>query len=131
MEMSILVQMPIQVCGLLNVTGVLPSQLRTQCPDFREKHHIQHFSQVTDPAGAAGAALEADDPLHRGDVPESPQTKSVFQVGQLFAELVQIPMVIGGAVDLKPGAFNRIARGVGLFPVALGVAVGHVQATPL
>ena len=95
MEVNILVQMPIQVCGLLNVTRVLPSQLRTQCPDFREKHHIQHFSQVTDPAGAAGAALEADDPLHRGDVPESPQSKSVFQVGQLFAELVQIPMVIG------------------------------------
>src|SRR5256885_7109190 len=42
------------------------SQFRSHGPDFGEQHHIQHLAQVADAAGAARAALEADDALHRG-----------------------------------------------------------------
>jgi len=43
-------------------------------------------------AGAAAAALEADDALHRRQVPEAPQPEGVLQVDQLLAELVERPV---------------------------------------
>ena len=40
------------------------SQPRAQLPQLGEQHHVQHFAQVANAAGAAAAAFEANDPLH-------------------------------------------------------------------
>mmetsp|Transcript_670 Transcript_670/g.1490 ORF Transcript_670/g.1490 Transcript_670/m.1490 type:complete len:217 (+) Transcript_670:452-1102(+) len=103
--------------------GVLPGcsglELRAQGPQFREQHHIQHLAQVADAAGAAGAALEADDAFHRRYMAEAPEPEGVFQVHQLLAHLVEIPVRLRVAVDGQPGLFDALVGATGLGPVAL------------
>jgi hypothetical protein len=41
-------------------------------PNFGEKHHVQHLSQVTDATRATRTAFEADDAFHSGQMPEPP-----------------------------------------------------------
>ena len=50
---------------------------------------------------------------------EAPEAEGVFQVGEFFAQLVQVPVLLGVAVDLQPGLLDRVAGLVGLGPVAL------------
>ena len=64
--------------------------------------------QEADSARAAGAALEADDALHRLHVAESPLLEPVFQIDQLFGQFVQVKVLLGVAIDLEPG----IAHGI-------------------
>ena len=52
-------------------------------------------------------------------MPEAPEAEGVFEVGEFFAELVQIPVFLGVAVHLQPGLLDRVAGLVGLRPVAL------------
>src|SRR5450631_1588342 len=72
-------------------------------PEFGEQHDVEHLAQVPRPAGAAGAALEADDPLHRGDVVEAPAAEIVLEIDQLLGELIDLPMRRRFAVDRFPG----------------------------
>ena len=74
-------------------------QLGAQAPDLGKQYHVQHLLEVAHAAGAARAALEADDALHRGQVAEAPEAEGVFEVGEFFAELVQVPVVVRVAVD--------------------------------
>src|SRR3954466_4119300 len=78
------------------------SELGARAPELREKHHIQHAAQVVHARGAAGAALEADDPLHRGRMAEAPLAERVFEIHQLLRELVELPMLLGVPIDLHP-----------------------------
>jgi hypothetical protein len=47
-----------------------------------------------DAAGAAGAALEADRPLHGLEVPEPPELEVLLQVDELLAGLVGGPVLL-------------------------------------
>ena len=64
-------------------------------------------------------------------MPKAPQAEGVFQIGQLFAQLVQVPVLLRVAVDHQPGVFDRNACRVGLSPVSLGVGVRHIQTSAL
>ena len=59
---------------------------------------------------------------------EAPQAEGVFEIGELLAELVQIPVRLGVAVGHQPGLLDLVARCVGLGPVALGVRLRDGQA---
>ncbi len=104
------------------------SQTRAQFPDLRKQHHIQHAPQIAHAARAASAPLEADHALHRGHVAEPPEAEGIFQVRELLAQLVQVPVALRIAIDGKPGGFHCIALGIGLRPVAVRVARGHGNA---
>ena len=78
-------------------------QIRTQLPYLRKQHHIEHFAQVAHAACAAGAAFEADDAFDRGDVAKAPESECVFEIGEFFAELVEIKILFRVAVDDQPG----------------------------
>ena len=89
-------------------------EIRAQLPDLGEQHDVEHLAQVADAAGAAGAALEADHALDRRHVAEAPEPEHVLEVGQLLAELVQVPVRLRVAVDDEPGLLDAFARRVGL-----------------
>ena len=78
--------------------------------------------------GAFCAVFKTNDVLHRGDVAEAPLAKAVLQIGELFAELVQLPICFGVSVHLEPRGFNFFTFGVGLRPITLQVAGRHLGA---
>src|SRR3954469_25577941 len=86
------------------------SELGACAPELREKHHVQHPAQVVHARGAAGAALQADDPLHRGRMAEAPLAERVFEIDQLLGELVELPVLPGVPVDLHPGLAHRFVE---------------------
>ena len=90
------------------------SKIRAQLPDLGEQDDVEHLPQVADAAGAAGAALEADHALDRRHVAEAPEPEHVLEVGQLLAELVQVPVRFRVAVDDEPGLLDAFVRHVGL-----------------
>src|SRR3990167_9990847 len=53
---------------------------------LREEGQFQRLAQEGDAAGAAGAGLETDDPLHRAHVPEAPQLELGLEVDQVLAQ---------------------------------------------
>ena len=59
---------------------------------------------------------------------KAPEPKGVFQIGQFFAQLVQVPMFFGGTVHLQPRLLNACRCGIGLSPVSLQVAGGNGHA---
>ena len=59
---------------------------------------------------------------------KAPEPERVFEVGQLFAELVQVPVRLGVAVDDEPRLLDAFARFVGRRPVAREMARRHRQA---
>ena len=78
----------------------------------------------------AGAALEADDALDGRHMAEAPQAECVLDVGELLAELVQVPVPVGVAVHHQPRLLDLVARHVRLRPVALDVRGGDRKAAP-
>jgi MFS family permease len=99
------------------VNGLL--QQRADLPQLREEAALEHPAEIGDPGGAAGAALHADNPLHRLDVSEAPLLEGILEVDQLLGQLVEIPVPGGVAIDGEPGVAHRGVRLVGLAPVAL------------
>src|SRR5438445_13824013 len=86
------------------------SEIGAQLPDLGEQHDVEHLAQIADARGAAGAALESDDALDRGHMAEAPEAKRILEVGELLAELVQVPVRLRIAIDHEPCRFDRIAR---------------------
>src|SRR5436305_13112120 len=99
-------------------------QVGAQLPDLRKQHHVEHLAQVPHAARAARAALEADDALHGRHVAEAPEPERVFEVGELLAQLVQVPVTIRVAVHHQPRLLHLVARHVRLGPVALDTVGG-------
>src|SRR6185437_16705614 len=99
----------------------VPLQVGAQLPDLRKEHDVEHLAQVAHAGGAAGAALEADDALDRRYVTEAPEAEDVLEVGELLAELIEVP--VGGriAIDDEPRLLDPVAGHVRLRPVALDV----------
>ena len=46
------------------------------------------------------------------------QTQASSKSVSFFAQLVEVPVVFGVAVDAEPGVFDRVAGFIGLGPVA-------------
>src|SRR5262245_25821286 len=65
-------------------------KLRTHRPQLREEGMIERRLEEGHAARAAGAALEADDALHRLHVAEAPLLKPVLQIDQLLGEFVEV-----------------------------------------
>ena len=63
-------------------------QLRPRLPKLGEQHHVEHFAQIADARGAAGANLVADHALDGGDVIEALVAEVVFYVDQLLREVM-------------------------------------------
>src|SRR4029079_6910060 len=83
-------------------------ELCSQPPEFRKKFDLEHLAQLEDARGAAGSALQADDALDRRDVVEAPATEIVFEIDQLFRELVQHPVFRRRRIDSLPGRQNLV-----------------------
>ena len=55
--------------------------------------------------------LETDDALHRGHVIEAPAAEIILEVDQLFGELIELPEMLGIAIDREPrGADAGVCR---------------------
>ena len=94
-------------------------QVGAQLPDLRKEHHVEHLAKIAYAARAAGATLESDHPFHAGHVAEAPEAEGVLDVGELFAQLVEVPVRMRRPVDGEPGGLDAVAGLVGLRPVAL------------
>ena len=70
---------------------------------FQETAPRPASTQVTHAAGAARAALEADDAFDRRYMAEAPEAEGVFQIGKFFAELVEVKILFRVAVHDQPG----------------------------
>src|SRR5262249_38537899 len=92
---------------------------RAQIPELREEPRLEEAAEISHALGAAGAGLVADDALHRGDVTEPPLAEEIFEIDQLFAELVQVPMPRRVAVNADPRRLDRGVGLIGLAPIAL------------
>src|SRR4029077_18105385 len=96
--------------------------------ELGEKLELERLGQVGDAAGAARAALVADDALDGLQVVEAPELEVVVQVDELLGELVQVPAAPGVVVDAEPGTRDLLARLVGLAEVAHQVVLGNLIA---
>src|SRR6201987_5265489 len=90
-------------CALPAVGFTSRSKLGPHLPELRKQHDIEHLAQIADATGAAGATLQSDDALDRGDVVEAPAAKIILEVDELFGELIDLPMRLRRSVDHLPG----------------------------
>ena len=59
---------------------------------------------------------------------KAPEAERVLEVGEFFAELVEIPIRFRVAIGDQPGLLDVIVGFVGLGPVALGMRSRHRKA---
>src|SRR6185437_13548163 len=97
-------------------------------PQLREQLDFEHALEIADPAGAAGAALEADDALDGGDVIESPAAKIVLEIDQLLGKLVERPVSFRVFVDGPPRRDDPLRHFVRAREVALERGARHGDA---
>src|SRR6185437_7123993 len=109
------------------------SKHRPHPPQLREQLDFEHALEIADPAGAAGAALEADDALDGGDVIESPAAKIVLEIDQLLGKLVERPVSFQVFVDRPPRRDDPLRHFVRAREVALerGARHGDVMASEI
>src|ERR1700716_3786176 len=93
--------------------------LCTDIDQFRKQGNFEAFSQERHAGGAAGAALEADDPLDGLHMPEAPQLEILLHVDQLLAHVVLGPVALRVFVDGLEDLNYRGVALIGLRPVAL------------
>ena len=103
---------------------------RAHAPEFREKFDLQHALEIGDARGAAGAPLEADDALDRGDVVETPAPKIILEVDQFFRELVEVPVMGGVVVDHRPRLCEGLAFDMRLRRLGPHRGVADVETAP-
>src|SRR4051794_7240972 len=77
---------------LLGAAGA--AQLRAHVPELGEVRVVERLPQEADAGAAAGAALEADDPLDRHHVPEAPEAEALLGVDELLAHLELVPVAV-------------------------------------
>src|SRR3569623_2049756 len=82
------------------------SQLGPHVPQFGEQLDLEHLAQIGDALSPAGAALEPDHALDRGDVVEPPAPEIILEVDQLLGELVRRPMLLGRQIYPAPGSLH-------------------------
>src|SRR3546814_1464224 len=70
---------------------------------LREERVFQNPRQIGHARRPASARLEADDPLDGLQMAETPTLEMVFEIDQLFRQLVKIPVIVRSAVNLRPG----------------------------
>src|SRR3954451_24973323 len=75
------------------------SQVGADIDKFGEQRDLERFAQERDAVGAAGAALEADHALDGLDVTEAPELEVLFDVDQLLAHVVGVPVRLRVVVD--------------------------------
>src|SRR5262245_57066122 len=90
---------------------------RPHLPQLGEEDDVEGLAQLADAGGAAGAALVADDPLHRLDVAEAPLLEGILEVDPLLGQLVEVPVAAGVAIDREPGVAHRRITAIGRRPV--------------
>src|SRR5437773_9669259 len=86
---------------------------RPHLPQLGREDDVERLAQVADAGGAAGAALVADDPLHRLDVAKAPLLEGILEVDQLLGQLVEVPVAAGVAIDREPGVAHRRIAAIG------------------
>src|SRR5919108_3130760 len=77
-------------------------KLSPHVPELGKQHDLQHLAQIGDSSSAAGAALQPDDALDRGDVVEAPAAEIVLEVDELLGELVEHPALSRRSIDGLP-----------------------------
>src|SRR5690606_9920439 len=88
---------------------------------FGEERQVQRLLEEADPAGAAGALLETDDPHHRAHVAEPPQLELALDVHQVLAQRVLAPAAVGVGVDRREHPHQRVVVHMRQAPVAIQV----------
>src|SRR5688572_29983341 len=66
-----------------------------------EEPQLERLLEECDAAGAAGAGLHADDALDRAHMIEAPALEQHLHVHQLLGKIVQLPMLLGLAIDCE------------------------------
>src|SRR2546430_17633382 len=102
-------------------------KLCSQLPEFRKKLDLEHLAQVGDARRAAGSALQADDALDRRDVVEAPAAEIVFEIDQLFRQLVEHPVFRRRRIDGLPGLQNLVVWRALDAPVGSACVVADVK----
>src|SRR6185503_10427093 len=90
-----------------------------EVPELGEQADLERLAQIHHALGAARAALEADDALDRRQVAETPLREAVLEVDELLGELVEVPVLLGVAVDLQPSLLDALVVLGGPAPGAL------------
>src|SRR5580704_17797274 len=74
--------------------GAEVSKISPYFPKFGKERVIKRCFQISDPRGAAGPGLVADDALDRLHMPESPLLEPVLDIDQFFSKLVQVEVLL-------------------------------------
>src|SRR5438105_3020535 len=97
---------------------LLHSKDGADAPQFGNQLDLEHPLEIADPAGAAGASLEADHALHRRHVVEAPAAKVILEIDQLLGELIEHPVGFGRLIDAAPGLQHALVEMMGFAHVA-------------
>src|SRR5271166_127518 len=68
---------------------------------------VGSLPQVSEPGRAAGPGAVADHPGDRRDMGKAPPSERVFQIDQLFAQLVQLGFILAVLVYISPRVEHR------------------------
>src|ERR1700744_4244469 len=97
-------------------------------PQLRKEPELQRFGEIRPAAGAAGAALVADDAFDRLQMMKAPDLELVIQIDKALGQFVQLPLLLGVVVHAKPCARDLLARLIGFTEVAREVVLRNAVA---
>src|ERR1700761_1119847 len=107
---------------------VVPRSFGSRSQQLGEEGQLQRLAEEAYAGGAAGAAAEADDALHRFEMTEAPELEVFFDIDQLLAHLIRLPVLLCVAINFTEDVDQRFVADVRSGPVALQACGGDVVA---